>query len=142
APAGSDTIAQPEGTAGPARFVERLQDSGLVLLVDVVLEGREGAGEARFGETANRLNVARPRNRVGGEVPGPDGDLRGFERSPNRGEIGIEGRRRLLARNAFRFLCRRIACRPVHAFKTSTSSPRGQGRLSNYLRETALSRSL
>ena len=40
----------------------------------------------------DRFHIARPGHRAGGDVPRPDADLPGFERSANRGKIRKECR--------------------------------------------------
>ena len=91
-------VARAERRPGAQRLLEQGFDSGPIVGVNAGDEGRIGAVEAAGRHAVNRFKIARPRHRVGGDVPRPNADLGGFERGANRGNFGKKFFRRPLAR--------------------------------------------
>ena len=91
-------VARAERRPGAQRLLEQGFDGGPIVGVNACDEGRIAAVEAAGRHAVNRFKIARPRHRVGGDVPRPNADLGGFERGANRGNFRKKFFRRPLAR--------------------------------------------
>ncbi len=91
------SIARAERRLRVHRFLEQGFDIGAVVAVNIVEEARQGAVEAVRRQAVQRFEIDRPRQRVGGGVPGPHADARRFKPGANRCRIRKEFCRRSLA---------------------------------------------
>src|SRR6185295_5347504 len=82
-------------------LLDRAVYLGLIVGVNVSLQGRKRARETAGGQIVNRREITRPADRVGADVPGPDADLSGFEHGTHGRQVRkryVSGRFRLVGR--------------------------------------------
>jgi hypothetical protein len=95
---GQESVLHAAGGAGAQGLLHGGDDGCPIVGMNIILAdhaGAVGTVQAVLGQTANRLDIARPGRALGRDVPRPDSDPGGLEREAN--QLGIGKERRLAA---------------------------------------------